>query len=141
MLLGVTAVTAKDAKVEIGKDAAEAARLLAAAKKLTAQVDRHKAMDILRKAIALDPNLADAYPTLAALLEQSNDMAAAMEVYRKWAAIGATTPLPYNRIGEILEKRNDFEGALEAYTQSLRVEFNQPVIMEAKKRPESKLSK
>ena len=98
-------------------------------------------MDILRKAIALDPSLADAYQSLAALLEHSNDMDAALDVYRKWAATGAITPLPYNRSGEILEKRNDFKGALEAYTQSLRVEFNQPVIMEAKKRMESKLSK
>ena len=37
---------------------------------------------------------------------------------------------------EILEKRKDYKGALEAYTQSLKVEWNQPPIIEAKSRLE-----
>jgi hypothetical protein len=58
-------------------------------------------------------------------------------VYRAWAAAGAATPLPYNRIGQILEKQKDYKGALDAYTTSLKIEWNQPPIIEAKERVET----
>jgi hypothetical protein len=63
-----------------------------------------------------------------------------LAAYRAWIKAGAKTPLPYNRIGELLEKRNDYRGALDAYVRSLQVEWNQPPIIEARKRLEKILA-
>ena len=137
MLLGLTAAVTRDVKIEIPRDTAEAARLLAEAKQLP--TDRQpQAIEMLRKAIAMDAGLADAYQTLAALLEASGDEDAALDIYRQWTAAGTATPLPWNRIGAIMQKRHDAEAALEAYTQSLRVEFNQPAIIEVRRKLESR---
>jgi predicted TPR repeat methyltransferase len=68
------------------------------------------------------------------------DEDAALAAYQAWVQAGAATPLPYNRIGEILEKRKDYKAALESYAKSLKVEWNQPPIIEAKKRLETKVS-
>ena len=137
MLLGLTAAVTRDVKIGIPKDTAAAARLLVQAKQLLPD-QRPQAIEMLRKAIVMDPGLSDAYQTLAALLETSGDENAALQVYRQWTAAGAATPLPWNRIGEIMKKRQDYKAALEAYTQSLRVEFNQPVIIEARKQLEAR---
>ena len=124
-------------KIEVPKDTAAAARLLAQAKQLPPD-QRPQAIELLHKAIAMDPGLSDAYRTLATFLETSGDEDAALQVYRQWTAAGAATPLPWNRIGEIMKKRKDYKAALEAYKQSLRVEFNQPVIIEARKQLEAR---
>ena len=137
MLLGLTAAVTRDAKIEIPRDTAAAARLLAEAKQCPTD-QRPKAIEMLRKAITMDPGLSDAYQTLAALLEASGDEDAALDVYRQWTAAGTATPLPWNRIGAIMQKRQDHKAALEAYTQSLRVEFNQPPIIEARRKLESR---
>ncbi|MBT3374496.1 MAG: hypothetical protein HN742_36030 [Lentisphaerae bacterium] len=137
MLLGLTAATTRDVKIEIPKDTAAAARLLAEAKQRPAE-QRPQAIGMLRKAIAMAPGLSDAYQTLATLLEASGDEDAALDVYRQWTAAGTATPLPWNRIGKIMLKRQNHKAALEAYTQSLRVEFNQPPIIEARKKLEAR---
>ena len=79
-----------------------------------------------------------AQQALVDLYERQGNEDAALAAYQAWVLAGAATPLPYNRIGEILEKRKDFKGALEAYTKSLKVEWNQPPIIEAKTRLETK---
>jgi tetratricopeptide (TPR) repeat protein len=73
---------------------------------------------------------------LANVYEKLQDEDGALATYRAWARAGAKTPLPYNRLGEILEKRKDYRGALDAYGRSLQVEWNQPPIIEARKRLE-----
>ena len=45
------------------------------------------------------------------------------------------------RIGQILEKRKDYKGASEAYARSLRIERNQPPIVDAKNRVDKELAK
>ncbi|MBT3287282.1 MAG: hypothetical protein HN380_08040, partial [Victivallales bacterium] len=137
MLLGLTAATTRDVKIEIPKDMAAAARLLAEAKQRPVE-QRPQAIEMLRKAIAMAPGLSDAYQTLAALLEASGDEGAALATYRQWTAAGTATPLPWNRIGAIMQKRQNHKAALEAYTQSLRVEFNQPPIIEARNKLEAR---
>ncbi len=54
---------------------------------------------------------------------------------------GPRSPLPWNRTGEILEKRRNLQGALEAYKKSLEIEWNQPPIMDARKRMEAAIGK
>jgi len=64
-----------------------------------------------------------------------------LDHYLHWVRNGGVVPLPYNRIAELLEKRKDLAGALEFYTRSLQVEWNQPPIIEAKKRLQDELAK
>jgi hypothetical protein len=136
VLLGLTAA------VDVGQDQ-EAAQRTAKAKDQLAQAlaaisakDDAKARALLKQAIQNDPTLWDAHRALADLCERAGDDNASLQVYRDWADAGAIAPLPYNRVGGILEKRKDYKGALDAYTRSLKVEWNQPPIIEAKSRLE-----
>ena len=92
-----------------------------------------------RQALQADPTLEAAHQRLVEVCERLKDEGAALAACQAWAAAGAKTPLPYNKIGEILERRHDSKGALEAYTQSLKIEWNQPPIIEAKSRLEKAL--
>jgi cytochrome c-type biogenesis protein CcmH/NrfG len=107
---------------------------------VTAKDDK-SAEDLLKKAVTIDPTMTTAQQALADLYERTGNEDAAFQTYQAWVQAGARTPLPYNRIGEILENRKDFAGALDAYTKSLKVEWNQPPIIMAKKRVEDAVRK
>jgi hypothetical protein len=98
------------------------------------------ARELLEKAIREDSSLDAAYRALGNVCEKLKDEDGVLAAYRGWAAAGAKTPLPYNRIGEILEKRKDNQRALDAYQRSLQIEWNQPPVIEAKKRLEKLLA-
>ena len=135
VLMALTTIVAADQKV--AADAAQKAReLLSRALQALQSNDLKTARDLLQQALKTDATLAAAHQALGDIAERSGDEKAALEVYRAWAAAGASTPLPYNRIGQILEKQKDYKGALEAYTRSLKIEWNQPPIIEAKERVE-----
>jgi hypothetical protein len=99
-----------------------------------------EARDLLQKALLEDPARDAAYRALGSVCERLKDEGGVLAAYRAWIKAGAKTPLPYNRIGELLEKRNDYRGALDAYVRSLQVEWNQPPIIEARKRLEKILA-
>jgi hypothetical protein len=141
ILMALTAVVRDE------KAAADRAAALARAKQLldqaTAAVEVGKdasARELLERAIREDPSLEAAYRALGGVCEKLKDEDGVLAAYCAWAAAGAKTPLPYNRIGEILEKRKDNVHALEAYQRSLQIEWNQPPIIEAKKRLEKLLA-
>jgi hypothetical protein len=141
ILMALTAVVRDE------KAAADRAAAHARAKELldqsTAALDAGKdaaARQLLEKAVREDASLDAAYRALGGLCEKLKDEDGVLAAYRAWAAAGAKTPLPYNRIGEILEKRKDNARALEAYQRSLQIEWNQPPIIEAKKRLEKLLA-
>jgi hypothetical protein len=135
VLMAVTTIVAADQKT--AAEAAEKAReLLTKALAALQSNDLKTAKDLLQQALKADATLAAAHQALGDIAERSGDEKAALEVYRAWAAAGAGTPLPYNRIGQILEKQKDYKGALDAYTKSLKIEWNQPPIIEAKERVE-----
>jgi hypothetical protein len=136
ILMALTTIVAADQKV--AAEAAEKAReLLTKALQALQSNDLKTAKDLLQQALKTDATLAAAHQALGDIAERSGDEKAALEVYRAWAAAGAATPLPYNRIGQILEKQKDYKGALDAYTKSLKIEWNQPPIIEAKERVEA----
>jgi hypothetical protein len=87
------------------------------------------------------PKQWDAYQQLADLLEQKKSEEALFEHYQLWVRNGAVVPLPYNRVAEMLEKKKDLRGALEFYTRSLQVEWNQPPVIEARKRLQGEVAK
>ena len=93
----------------------------------------------LAQAIEADPKLDAAHQRFCELAERGQDEEAILAAYRAWAAAGPRAPLPYNKIGTILERKGDDQGALEAYTKSLKIEWNQPPIIEAKSRLTLKL--
>ena len=132
ILMGLTAVVSREQPPQTPADVAKAMDLITQADKASDAGQNPRAVELLKQAIAAAPTLNAAYQKLAELYERTGDENAALEAYRAWAATGALTPLPWNRIGEILEKRKDYKGALEAYTRSLKIEWNQPPIIEAK---------
>jgi len=93
-----------------------------------------EAREAFQQAVKEDPKLDPAHQRLCELAERGKDENAILAAYKAWAAAGPHTPLPYNKIGAILEKRGDDKGALEAYEKSIKVEWNQPPIIEAKAR-------
>ncbi len=136
ILMALTTIVAADQKV--ASDAAQKARdLLAKALSALQADDLKTAKDLLGQAMAADATLSAAHQALGDIAERAGDEKAALDVYRAWAAAGASTPLPYNRIGQILEKQKDYKGALDAYAKSLKIEWNQPPIIEAKERVEA----
>jgi hypothetical protein len=141
IMLGLTVAVAKGQKTETGRELAEVQDLLSRAGKAVAAKDDKTAEDLLKKAVAIDPTMTTAQQALADLYERTGNEEAAFHTYQAWVQAGARTPLPYNRIGEMLENRKDFAGALEAYSSSLKVEWNQPPIITAKKRVEDAVKK
>ena len=137
ILVALTAALAKGQSDETPKNLADIRDLLAQASKLSADKKDKEAIEAVKKAVAIDPTFTTSQQALLDLYEKAGDDDATLEAYKAWVQAGATTPLPYNRIAQIVEKRKDFKGALDFYTKSLKVEWNQPPIIEAKKRLES----
>ena len=141
ILMGLTSVLKRDVKPLTPEQTAALAGLMQRAAAAMKQKDSVAAGQALRQALDLDPKKWDAYQLLADALEQAGDEEQLLEHYHRWVRNGAVVPLPYNRIAELLEKKKDRRGALDFYTRSLSVEWNQPPVIEAKRRLESELAK
>jgi tetratricopeptide (TPR) repeat protein len=140
ILIAVTAAIKRNAQ-EAAAARAKAQEVLAQAQQALDANQTDAAKKLLRQAVDLDAQSWSAYEKLADLAERGGRDDEKLAVYRAWTTAAAPTPLPFNRLGELLERRKDFKGALEAYTQSLRVEWNQPPIIEAKSRLERTLAR
>jgi hypothetical protein len=141
VLLGLTAVVPQESHLPQSPASVQQARkLLAEALDAVKQGQDRTAEKLLKQTLAADPSLTAAHQALGDLCERAGNEDAALQIYRDWVQAGADTPLPYNRVGQILEKRKDYRGALEVYAKSLKVEWNQPPIIEAKARLEKLLT-
>jgi hypothetical protein len=134
VLLAVTTVVKGDRDNQT--KAADAAKLFQQAVRELRDGNESSAEALLKKAMTADPSNAAVCQALAQLYDKNKNMDAALAVYQAWTAAGANTPLPYTRAGQILEDRKQYKGALDAYTRSLKIEWNQPPIIEAKSRME-----
>jgi Tfp pilus assembly protein PilF len=135
ILIGMTAAVRRD-PVEAAAHLARAREILKEARvKLEAQ-QPDEGRKLLREAVALSPELMEAHERLADLGERAGDEDELIATYRRWTRANPRTPGPWNRLGELLERRKDYKGALEAYNRSLKVEWNQPPVIEAKTRLE-----
>ena len=137
ILIALTAVLAKGQSAQTPKNLADIRDLLASAAGLAADNKDDEAIAVVKKAVAIDPTFTTSQQALLDLYEKAGNDEVTLEAYKTWVQAGATTPLPYNRIAQILEKRKDYKGAVDFYTKSLKVEWNQPPIIEAKKRLET----
>jgi len=139
VLLGLTAAVKKGQFAAPPENAARAKKLLADGKAAFAKSQLDDARKMLKDAISIDPSLPETYQALANVAEKKGDDDWILEAYRAWVYSGPRSPLPYNRIAEILEKKKDLKGALENYKESLKVEWNQPPVIQAVSRLESSL--
>jgi hypothetical protein len=134
ILMGLTSVLRREFKALTPTEQQQVRQLIAQGDKAAKEKDLAGAETLIRQAMALDPTAWDAFQKLADILEQKGTEEQRLELYQMWVDNGAIVPLPYNRVAEILEKRKDIRGALEFYTRSLQVEWNQPPVIENKKR-------
>jgi len=141
IFMGLTSVLKRDIKKLTPEDIAQVRDLVGKAAEAAKKKDLETAEKLFRQALVVDPKAWDAYLQLADVLEQKKDEDALLDHYHAWVLYGATSPIPYNRIAEIVEKRKDLRGALEFYTRSLQVEWNQPPVIEAKRRLANQLAK
>lgn len=141
ILMGVTSVLQRELKVLTPAQQQEVRQLLVQSDQSAKAKDLAAAEKLLRQAVAIDPKAWEAFQKLADILEQSATDDQRLELYQAWVHNGTIVPLPYNRIADILEKRKDLRGALEFYTRSLQVEWNQPPVLDAKRRLEQTLNK
>ena len=141
ILIALTAVVRDEQAVADRKAAqARAQQLLDQGLAASGAGQDTQARDLLQQALTADPSRVAAYQALGATYEKLKDEDGVLATYRAWIKAGAKTPLPYNRVGQILEQRKDDRGALEAYVRSLQIEWNQPPIIEARRRLEKRLA-
>jgi Tfp pilus assembly protein PilF len=135
-LIGLTAAVKKGQFAATPEEAARAKRLIEEGKAAFADGRLDEARKRIQAALALDPSQADVYQVLANIAEKKGEDDWLLEAYRAWIYSGPRTPMPYNRIAEILEKRKDFKDASEYFKESLKIEWNQPPVIEAVRRLE-----
>jgi len=140
-LMGLTSVLKRAAKQFTPGELTKIAELTKQGAEAAKNRDNETAEKLFRQVIAMDPKKWDTYQQLADVLEQGKKENALLDHYQTWVRNGALVPGPYNRIAEIMEKRKDLRSALEFYTRSLQVEWNQPPVIEAKRRLENEIAK
>ena len=134
--LGITAAVNGDVKVS-NADKALAKQLLKDALVADSANKADDALRLLKDAVSKDPTLADAYRAMLDIAGKNHDDEKILGAAWAWGISPCRAAMPWNRIGEILEKRGDRRGALEAYVKSLEIEWNQPPIMDARRRLEA----
>jgi hypothetical protein len=139
VLLGLTAAVKKGQFVASPENVARAGKLRDEAKAAFGKAQLDGARQRLKDAIDLDPARPETYQALADVAEKKGDDDWILEAYRAWIYSGPRSPMPYNRVAEMLEKKKDLKGALDNYRESLKVEWNQPPVMDAVRRLESVL--
>ncbi len=140
VLFGITAAVAPAVGIP-ASDAAAARQFLKEAQAADAAGKTDEALRILQTAVAKDPNLGDAYRIMLDVAGKTHDDDKILQAAWAWGISPLRASTPLNRTGEILEKRGDLRGALEAYIKSLEIEWNQPPIMDARRRIEQALAK
>jgi beta-galactosidase len=135
-LFGVTAAVSRNSLKPATDRTANAQALFEKGRAAAGENRLEEALRLLRQSLAADPTLGDAYRALLDTAERTHDESQIMAAAWQWGLSGPPAPAPWNRFGALLEKRGDLRGALEAYRKSLVVEWNQPPIMEARRRLE-----
>ena len=81
-----------------------------------------------RRALAINPNLPDAWCNLGIALQSQDDAAAAVDAFRRALAIQPGHPGMLCNLGRALQQQGDAEGAIDACRQALATD---PCCMEA----------
>lgn len=102
----------------------DAAKLLNDGKQLEQEGKLDEAIDCLRQAINLNPNLPWTYHSLADVLRKQGLLDEAMTFYCECIRLSPETPWSYHALGDILIKKGKQEEAIALYQWALRVEPN-----------------
>ena len=81
---------------------------------------------LLRKAIAINPNYAEAYFNLGISLNKHGNLQAAIDAYRQALAINPNYPDAYNNLGIALQDQGDLQAAIDVCRQALAINSNYP---------------
>jgi tetratricopeptide (TPR) repeat protein len=76
----------------------------------------------IRKALALEPEMADAHYNLGRLLEEENQIGAAIERYRRAIELAPASVSALNNLGVALLKRDDIDASIELFNRALQIE-------------------
>ena len=131
-LIGLTAAVKKDVKGNGWRTIAKAQELLNQA---TGAIEANK-MDegktLLKQAIEASPALDAAHQALADLCEKTGKEDETLEAYLQWTQAAAWIPPPWNRGARSSKNTKITRARWKRTTQSLKIEWNQPPIGEAK---------
>jgi tetratricopeptide (TPR) repeat protein len=94
----------------------------------------------LQQAVQADDQNIAAWKELANLTAKTAQPDAVTALARKWIAAMPKSYEAHNMLGQLLEKDGKFADALKEYRESLRLEWNQPPIVEAAKRVQQKVN-
>lgn len=96
--------------------------------------DSQRIDSLLRKAVAVDPNFAQAYLQIGIMLHERKDLTNAIAAYKK--AIERDTELAeaHFRLGQAYKRRGDISKANEQFQAYQRIEKNEAAAIEKKRR-------
>ncbi len=121
------------------RDPKKSQALLQEALKLLADNKAGEANAKLRQSVQADDQNIAAWKEWANLTAKTAQPDAAAALARKWIAAMPKSYEAHNMLGQLLEKQEKFADALKEYRESLRLEWNQPPIVEAAKRVQEKV--
>jgi len=80
-----------------------------------------EAIEAYNKALAINPNYANAYNNMGAILQDQGKLEEAIEAYNKALAIKPDYAEAYNNMGNALKEQGKLEEAIEAYNRALSI--------------------
>ena len=83
---------------------------------------------LLKRAVAINPNYAEAYFNLGIALKEQGNLQAAIDAYRQALAIKTDYADVYNNLGVALQEQGSFQAAINAYRQALAIKPNYPEV-------------
>ena len=97
---------------------------LAAIRKL--QGKSEGVIELLNKAIYLEPNLPEAHNNLGVTLKESGETDAAINSYNNALSLDPTYPDAHNNLGNALKEKGDIDAAIDSYTNAIQHKMNYP---------------
>lgn len=88
-----------------------------------------EAIAAYQEAIALDPNLVDAYNNLGVLLANNGQITAAETVYRQAISVNPSHWGSYMNLGNLLVEQSQIEQAIEVYQNALQINPQSPDLL------------
>ena len=111
----------------LGRGVPDVRLYLEAARQAREQLDNRRAIEALKKAIALDPALPDAWLDLGKLLRLNGEHVEALLHLQEAARLAPMNPFVCFHLGTSLEDAGRDEDAMEMYRRALQVDSNNPM--------------
>jgi hypothetical protein len=122
------------------RDPKKSQALLQEALKLTQARKDAQASAMLADAVQADDRNVGAWVALTELRARTDSVEAFTALCHRWFAAMPDSYQAHNTLGQFLEKKGKYADALAEYRQSLKLEWNQPPTIEAKKRMDKLLN-